>query len=511
MTLLVMGLTACQEDKPDNPTPQVTLNVRSCSVTAGTEYLASELTEVTVSYNNVVAVASTPAITLNGTACRAASSPTTAMDVIITLPTLEEGQAYTLTIPEGAIVWQNDKSVLAPAYTVSFTTKEPVKPIDNDAAALSRRLGWGWNLGNHFDTSSGEDGKPNQWGFWDNSKPTEALYTNLKAIGVSTVRICVTWGNYQTASPWTIDPVYIAEVRQNVEWAEAAGLNVILNTHHDEYWMNIKEAAANNLVNDAVKSRLTATWTQIAEAFRDKGDFLFFETFNEVQDGQWGWGDNRKDGGRQYRTLNEWNQTVVDAIRATGGNNATRWIGVPGYASSPTFVLDDNFVLPTDAAGRLMVSVHFYDPSNFTLTPVSSGTSEWGHTAASGKYVAGSNEEHVTETFRQLQEKFIARNIPVYIGEYGCVVQTTDRSNRFRDYYLEYICRAAHTYSLPLCLWDNWDGKSSGGGDEHHYYINHNDGTYYSGAGPLVQTMIRAATSDDPAYTLDSVYATAPQ
>lgn len=514
-TLLFMGsacfITACgDDDSGDEPTPKVTVTLRSCSITEGTEYIASELTEVTLSYNTTVTVSPTASITLNGTKCTAKSSATTAMDVVITLPALEEGKDYTLDIPAGAIVSKTDNTASAPAYKVSFTTKPAAQPIDNSASALAKRLGWGWNLGNHFDTSSGEDGKPNQWGYWDNATPTQTLYTNLKKAGVSTVRICVTWGNYQTADPWTIDADYMAEVKQNVEWAESAGLNVILNTHHDEYWMNIKEAASNNIVNDQIKNRLKKTWTQIAEAFKDKGDFLFFEAFNEVQDGNWGWGDNLKDGGKQYKTLNEWNQLVVDAIRATGSKNATRWIGVAAYASSPKFALEDSFTLPTDDANRIMVSVHFYDPDAFTLTPHKEnyGKSEWGHTAASGKFVAGSNEDHVVETFQKLQEKFIANNIPVYIGEYGCVMHKSDRSNLFRNYYLEYVCRAAHTYNMPVVIWDN---NSVGGGDEHHGYFNHNDGTYLNGLESLVQTMIKAATSDDASYTLESVYNKAPK
>ena len=503
--------TSCDGSNNDGeePIPQTTIKLRSCSITEGTEYVASELKEVTLSYNNVVAVSANANITLNDTKCSAQSSNTTAMDIVITLPTLEEGKSYTLTIPEGAVVYKNDKTVSAPAYQVSFTTKEGAKPINNDATALTRKLGWGWNLGNHFDTSSGEDGKPNQWGWWDNATPTATLYQNLKKAGASTVRICVTWGNYQTADPWTIDAAYMAEIKQNVDWAEAAGLNVILNMHHDEYWQNIKEAANNNLINDGIKDRIQKTWAQIAETFKDKGDFLFFESFNEIQDGSWGWGDNLKDGGKQYKTLNEWNQLVVNTIRATGGNNATRWIGVPAYASSPKFALEDSFEIPTDAANRIMVSVHFYDPDAFTLSPEKAnyGVPEWGHTAATGKYIAGTNEDHVVETFQKLQEKFIANNIPVYIGEYGCVMHTSDRSNLFRNYYLEYVCRAAHTYNLPVCIWDN---NQTGGGNEHHGYFNHNDGTYLNGLESLVSTMIRAATSDDSNYTLESVYNKAP-
>ena len=508
--LSCFALTSCggSSSSGEEPAPKVTINLRSCSITEGTEYVASDLKEVTLSYNNVVAVSGSANITLNDTKCSAKSGSTTAMDLVISLPTLELGKTYVLTIPEGSIVYKNDNTVSAPAYKVSFTTKGGTKPIDNDATALTKKLGWGWNLGNHFDTSSGQDGVHPQWGYWDNATPTQALYTNLKAAGASTVRIGVTWGNYQTADTWEIEASYMAEVKQNVDWAEAAGLNVILNMHHDEYWLDIKGAANNNIINDGIKDRIAKTWTQIAEAFKDKGDFLIFESFNEIQDGGWGWGANRTDGGKQYRTLNEWNQLVVNTIRATGGNNATRWIGVPAYASSPLYALEDGFVLPTDDANRVMVSVHFYDPNTFTLTPENSdGKSEWGHTAAEGKYQPYSNEEHVNEIFQDLQNKYIAKNIPVYIGEYGCVMHKSDRSNLFRNYYLEYVCRAAYSYHMPLCIWDN---NQTGGGNEHHGYFNHNDGSYLNGMESLVKTMIKAATIDDASYTLETIYNNAP-
>ncbi len=83
----------------------------------------------------------------------------------------------------------------------------------------------------------------------------------------------------------------------------------------------------------------------------------------------------------------------------------------------------------------------------------------------------------------------------------------TNRSNLFRNYYLEYVCRAAYTYGMPLIIWDN---NSQGSGNEHHGYFNHNDGTYINASEPIVQTMIKAATSDDATYTLETVYNNAP-
>ena len=178
---IMTGMTACKGGSPnDEPTPKVTISLTSCSITEGAEYEASELTEVKVTYNDDVTVSSYANIKLGGTRCKATSSATTATEVIITLPTLEEGKMYTLTIPKGAIISKKDNTVFAPDFSVTFATKEMVNSINNDATALTKRLGWGWNLGNHFDTSTGQDGDPFQWGYWDNAKPTQALYTNLK-------------------------------------------------------------------------------------------------------------------------------------------------------------------------------------------------------------------------------------------------------------------------------------------------------------------------------------------
>lgn len=507
--ILLLSCSGGDEETTETPTAQY-INLRSCSVADGAEYSAPDLKEITLSYGRVVSVSSSANITLNGVKCAARSGAATAMDVVVTLPALEEGKSYTLNVPEGSIVGKDDKNLVAKSFSVTFKTKEGYKPISNDATALTKRLGWGWCLGNHFDTSTGKDGEPASYGYWDNAKPTKSLYTNLKKAGVSTVRIAVTWGNYQDVNNnYAISPSYMAEVKQNVDWAEAAGLNAIINLHHDEYWLDIKGAAGNNITNDAVKNRIEKTWRQIAETFKDKGDFLLFESFNEIQDGKWGWGDNRTDGGRQYKTLNEWNQLVVDVVRSTGGNNSKRWIGVPAYASNPSFALEESFVLPSDAANRIMVSVHFYDPNTFTLAPENNdGKSEWGHTAAAGKFQAGSNEEHVVSTFSKLYEKYIMKNIPVYIGEYGCVMHNNDRSNLFRNYYLEYVCRAAYMYCMPVMLWDN---NVKGGGNEHHGYFNHTDGTYLNNSEALVQMMIKAATSTDANYTLDTVYNKAPK
>ena len=231
--------TSCSGDESTDTQP-IKIALRSQSIAEGAVVEAKATTLLTLVYNNPVKVTGT-GITLNGVALNAKTgTASTSVDIPLVLA---EGTKYVLKAVNGAIVSTADAKLAAPEFVLNFSTKAADQPIDGqEASYITKKLGWGWNLGNHFDSSSDEDNKPN-WGYWDNTTPTMVLYTNLKKAGVSTVRICATWGNYQTPDTWTIKESYLAEIKQNVEWAEAAGLNVILNMHHDEYWLKIKEAA----------------------------------------------------------------------------------------------------------------------------------------------------------------------------------------------------------------------------------------------------------------------------
>ena len=472
-----------------------TIVLRSSSLVEGSEVDASSITMITLSYNTLVTVSSAANITLNGQVVKARSNSITSMAIDIPV-SLESGTSYTLKVPSGSVLAQEDATQTAPDYTLSFTAKKSGEQAlpDNDAMAITHKLGFGWNLGNHFDSYDGSNVTGNYritWNktapWWDGVNPTEDLYKNLAKAGVKTVRIPVTWGCYEDMNDgnYTIDSDYMTLVKQNVLWAKAAGLNVILNTHHDEYWQDAFTASSNASVNEELKARILATWTQIAEAFKNEGEYLILETFNELNHNWQG------ATAGEISIMNEWNQFAVNAIRATGAQNATRWIAVPSYQSSPGLALRDDFKIPADAAKKLIVAVHCYDPYDFTLRDPLSKT--WG---TEGDKLA------ITNLLNQLKAKFIDQNIPCYLGEFGCSRHATEEENRIRDYYLEYFCRAAHFAGLAACLWDN---HNPGEGSEHHAFFSHKDGSWLDGSESLVKTMIKALTCTDESYTLESI------
>ena len=388
------------------------------------------------------------------------------------------------------------------AYSVSTASTTALTP-----EMVFEAMGPGWNLGNQMDAiNNGVSGET----AWGNPKCTQATFDGVKAAGFKAVRICVTWEGHIGAAPaYILEEKWLSRVEEIVGYAEKAGLVAIVNTHHDEsYWQDIAKAYNNAAQNEKVQEELFCVWTQIARRFADKGEWLVFESLNEIQDGGWGWSAAfQSNPDAQYKVLNQWNQVFVDAVRATGGNNATRWLGVPGYAASPTFTIK-GLVLPKDhtSANRLMVAMHDYDPYDYTLN-TENFVRQFGHTADPQLKVSGDNEAGLRWTFDQIKSTYIDKGIPVYLGEMGCS-RHSDEDYPFQKYYMEYFCKAAADRTLPLYVWDN---GVKGIGPEKHCYIDHATGAFADEkAKELVGIIVKAVTTKDPAYALESIYDSAP-
>lgn len=390
--------------------------------------------------------------------------------------------------------------------TVKQEAGEPATVSGETPMEICASLGLGWNLGNQLDAHNDGIAEETAWG---NQPTTQALFDQLAATGFTSVRIPVTWlGHIGNAPDYTIDTEYLNRVAEVVGYAESAGLNAIINIHHDgadsNYWLNIKDAAKDETLNTSIKEQITAVWTQIANKFKDKGNFLVFESMNEIHDGGWGWGENLTDGGKQYDVLNEWNQVFVDAVRTTGGNNTNRYLGLPGYVTNIDLTVQ-NFVLPRDIVqNRLMVAVHFYSPVEFTLNDE---FSEWGHTGAPSKKPDSGDEEYLKSQFNSVKTNFIDKGIPAYIGEIGCVHRNNERSEAFRLYYLEYLCKAAKEYGMAPFYWDN---GSASAGKECSGLFNHTTGEILNNALEVIEVMKRGIFDNSDSYTLEHVYENAP-
>lgn len=326
----------------------------------------------------------------------------------------------------------------------------------------------GWNLGNTMETNgTGLEAET----YWGQPKTTKAMFDGLVKAGFKTVRIPASWSNHLIDQNYTIDPKWMARVKEIVDWAIEDDMYVILNTHHDNYQtsdINAKMPYGKGYYPSEVNKEeselfLKNTWAQIALAFNNGYDeHLVFETMNEPRlcgtDIEWSYSSSDARNTSAQKIINSFNQVCVDTIRASGGNNATRLIMVPGYDCSPSSVMSQEFVIPEDKAKNVGVTVHMYTPYNFAGD--GNGTREYTTRMA--------NE--LASTFKALDRTFKANGIPVYIGEYGA---TNKDNQEDRIKWFHTFIRQTTKLGIPCFLWDNqvFEKDSSGYSEKFGYYI----------------------------------------
>lgn len=328
------------------------------------------------------------------------------------------------------------------------------------ALEATRLMGNGINLGNTLEACDNNVGiKTNTplsyETYWGQPKTTQAIIDGMKAAGFDTIRIPVAWMTNAThlyEGDYTIDAGYMDRVEEVVRYARKAGMYVIINDHWDGGWYGMfgsESAETRALAMEAYKGM----WQQIAERFRDYSDYLIFESANEELGGRF---DENSPlycsdsvvtyltDDERYALTNEINQTFVDVVRATGGNNATRFLLIAGYSTNIDQTCDDRFQMPKDTAdSKLMVSVHYYDPWSYCGASSAASATKWGKV---------SDYEYLDQQLAKMT-KFTEAGYGVVIGEYGALPGSDGLKDNTLAYHTAFL-DACTKYNLTNCLWD---------------------------------------------------------
>jgi len=334
-------------------------------------------------------------------------------------------------------------------------------PVTGDPARLVAEMGQGWNLGNQLEASI--DGVPSETA-WGNPVVTGALLDRVKAAGFDTVRIPVSYlGKIGAAPDHTVDPAWLTRIQEVVDLAYDRGLYVVVNMHGDGY----KSVSGAWLICDAsgqeqIRAKYQKVWQQVATTFKDYGGRLVLESMNENFDGQYGTPTQPC-----YSNINAYNQVFVDTVRRTGGNNASRWLLVPGWNTNIDYTAGSyGFTIPTDeyrssaipsADKRIMISVHYYDPWDFTGTEDGTIT-QWGAAATDpSKRSTWGQQDFMDAQLKKMHDTFVVNGYPVFVGEYGSIDKTAfdATNNRYRADYARALVSTAKKYGAATAYWDN--------------------------------------------------------
>lgn len=342
------------------------------------------------------------------------------------------------------------------------------KNMELSASEVAQRMMPGWNLGNTLEAGQSWAGAAtfnNKGGLgsetaWQGTKTTQAIIDYVKSQGFRSVRIpCAwVWGHMSDATNFTIDPTWMARVKQVVDYCIKDSLYVLLNDHWDGGWLddNLTTTGAQKEKNKAV---LTAIWTQIANEFKDYDDHLVFAGQNEPPI------NNQLD----IPSLVEYQQTFIDAVRATGGNNAKRLLVVQGPSTDAEKTcnwLADK--MPTDPSGKLAVEVHLYYPWNFWGMEKDESWGNafyyWGndnHVSGSKHNATYGEEADLKELIDKLKTKFVDKGFPVINGEYGIIWRTITGTNESQEkhnasikYYYKLMNQLCMERGIVPMVWD---------------------------------------------------------
>lgn len=320
------------------------------------------------------------------------------------------------------------------------------------ALELTEIMGNGINLGNTMEaygrSSLGTDADPTSYEtFWGQSVTTQEMLDGMKAAGFDTLRLPVAWTNMMAfeTGDYTINSAYLDRVEEIVGYARNAGMYVIINDHWDGSWWGMFGSATKE-TRDQAMELYVSMWTQIAERFRDYSDYVIFESANEELGFRLNDTDIAKDSGSLsddecYTVTNEINQTFVDTVRATGGNNANRFLLIAGFGTDITNTCNSKYKMPTDTAkDKLLVSVHYYDPSGYCIN---TSLATWG---------TKQDYQAMNEMLEKMT-KFTEQGYGVIIGEYGVLMETGELKENAADYTQNFL-NNCDLYGYCPVLWD---------------------------------------------------------
>ncbi len=278
----------------------------------------------------------------------------------------------------------------------------------------NKRLGRGINLGNFLEVPRDQT--------WGVEIQTDHLAT-IKSAGFDSIRLPVKWSDYAgNLAPYTIEESFAKRVDAFLDQAEKVELNVVLNIHHYD---------GLDTEPDQHVDRFEALWKQIANRYKDRGEFLYFELNNEP-----------------HEALNDkWNNVLRVGLAAVRETNPTRpvIIGPPfwnGIWALPKLELPDD--------KHLIVTVHMYNPHEFTHQGASWSNPE---VRAIRDREFGSEEE-IAKVKKELQDAADwgkQRNVPIYVGEFGAYSMAPQAS---RVKWTATVARTCESLGMSWAYWE---------------------------------------------------------
>lgn len=326
-------------------------------------------------------------------------------------------------------------TMLTPAVASASDDAERGQERASSIQSYVKKMQPGWNLGNTFDATGADETS------WGNPRVTKAQIKAIAKQGFNSIRIPITWQQRMGAAPdYTIDPAFLDRVEEVVDWSLDEGLYVMINLHHDSWlW-----ATNMGTEHDEVLARYNAAWTQIADRFKNHSTKLSFESINEPRFSS-GWGE---DSAAFFAHLEELNTSFHAIVRASGGKNDVRPLVLPTLETNASQDRLDQLYGTIQSLNdpNLIATVHYYGFWPFSVN------------IAGFTRFEEQTQKDITDTFDRVYNTFVAKGIPVILGEFGLLgfdknTGTIEQGEKLK--FFEFLIDYLNQKNITHMLWDN--------------------------------------------------------
>jgi len=279
---------------------------------------------------------------------------------------------------------------------------------------------------------------------------TKKDFERIKSLGVDAIRLPINLHAMTNGAPdYILDPLFLEFLDEVVDWSEELQINLILDNHTFD---------VNSNTDPAIGDVLVKVWKQMAAHYKNRTGYLFYEVLNEphgISDALWG----------------SIQQRVIDAIRT---EDTFHYI-VVGSANWNSYRNLNQMPVYTDA--KLIYTFHFYDPFVFThqgaswtnpsMVPLGGVPFPYRATdmpaipaSLKGTWVESALNNYVNDgTVAKVKSLIdiavnfkIARNVPVFCGEFGVHIPTSPDADRV--YWYDVVRKYLEEKQIPWTIWD---------------------------------------------------------
>jgi endoglucanase len=304
----------------------------------------------------------------------------------------------------------------------------------------------GVNLSNWFQASG-----PRQVQY---TKYSQEDFENIKSLGFDVIRLPINLHFMTSGEPeYLLDTIFLEFLHQVIDWAEELEIYLILDNH---------TFSVSDDTDPNVGTILNKVWSQMADEFKDRSEYLCYEILNEphgISDALW----------------NPIQRSAVEAIRQI---DTTHYIviGPAGWNSYNNLA-----AMPVYEGKKLIYTFHFYDPFLFThqgatwvepsMAPIENVP--FPYDAASmpampaevaGTWVGSLFDNYASEGTAQKVRDLIdiavqfreQREVPLFCGEFG-VYQPNSLEEHRVQWYTE-VRKYLDSMHIAWTMWDYHGG-----------------------------------------------------